>query len=418
MLRMFDFIAMAQSKMAGLVDTARSKEKVLQEKTGGKWAYVKVSSHLVFTRPFLGNDSLNAVQAAHLFLSPRGWLITELEELEGPDSPVSLKTGVPDEINGALKPRPAGSEPFAGSGSPDRNAKDGQAGQGPGGQGPGPVGPTLFPVSAKAPANSGEADRLRYRLRLKNGGALAGTLPLGPGQTLVRAVSASEWILENRRRPSRKTAAASLPPDSQRVYLASNAFLVLEDTLLARIAGNIAPGNADPGRVIQSVYEWVMANFRFQLGAVLFGTSSQIARGLTGDCSEAAVLTAALLRSRGIPSRIALGFASLGKGVFIGHAWCEAWLDGGWVGVDAALREYPAGVERVKLAELDGKSDMRIAAVNLMMRTLSNLDLEIEGAWKRGKSLPLRRFPDNSRDSERFFQEILDGMGNPGKNSK
>ena len=378
MLRMFDFIVLAQSKMAGLVDTARSREKVLQEKSAGKWAYAKVSSNLVFTRRFLGNDSIHSVQAAHLFLSGRGWLITELEELEGPESLVSLRTGVPEGIDG----------------------EEGAAGT-----------PTLFPVSAKATGISGEADRLRYRLRLKNGDALAGTLPLGPGQSLVRAVSPSEWILENRKRIVGKSGNAALPPDSQRVYLASNAFLVLEDSLLAGIAGKIAPGNTDPRRVAQAVYEWVTGSFRFQLGAVLFGTSSQIVRDLTGDCSEAAVLTAALLRSRGIPSRIVLGYASLGKGVFIGHAWCEAWLEGGWVGVDAALREFPAGVERVKLAELDGRSDMRIAAVNLMMRTLSNLDIEIEGAWKNGKRLPLLRFPGNSRDSEKFFQDILDGMG-------
>ncbi|MDQ3002447.1 MAG: transglutaminase-like domain-containing protein [Fibrobacterota bacterium] len=378
---MFDFIVLAQSKMAGLVDTARSREKVLQEKSAGKWAYAKVSSNLVFTRPFLGNDSIHSVQAAHLFLSARGWLITELEELEGPESLVSLKTGVPEGIDG-------------------EKGKEGPAGP-----------PTLFPVSTKAPGTSGEADRLRYRLRLKNGGALAGALPLGPGQSLVRAVSASEWILENRKPTVIKSGPAALPPDSQRVYLASNAFLVLKDTLLAGIAGKIAPENTDPRQVVQAVYEWVTGSFRFQLGAVLFGTSSHIVRDLTGDCSEAAVLTAALLRSRGIPSRIALGYASLGKGVFIGHAWCEAWLDGGWVGVDAALREFPTGVERVKLAELDGRFDMRIAAVNLMMRTLSNLDIEIEGAWKNGKRLPLLRFPGNSRDAEKFFQDILDGMG-------
>ena len=55
---------------------------------------------------------------------------------------------------------------------------------------------------------------------------------------------------------------------------------------------------------------------------------------------------AALMRARGIPSRVALGFASVGRGVFIGHAWTEAWLDPGrgWVGVDAgyAINPNPA----------------------------------------------------------------------------
>jgi transglutaminase-like putative cysteine protease len=393
MLRMFDFIALTQSKVAGLVDSARSKEETLREKDDGTWAYVVVSGTMVFKRPFLGQDSIRSVQAVHLYragrpesgragpggapsgpMDPeRGWRIAEMEELEGPDSPVALRTGVPE----------------SGDPIPKRN---------------------LFPVSPRAPERAGVADRLRFRLRLKNGGSLSEICRLGPEQTLVRAVTASEWIVENRLRARPKRTSASPAPDSLHAYLASNAFLILEDTLLTGTAARIARGQTDPGLVTESIYRWVTENFRFQLGAVLFGTSREILRDLTGDCSEAAVLTAALLRSRGVPARLALGFASLGQGVFIGHAWCEAWLDGGWVGVDAALREFPAGVERVKLAELDGRMDMRIAATNLMMRAISNLEIEILGAWKRGKSLPLRSYPDNSGEADRIFGDILKGM--------
>ncbi|MDB5105032.1 MAG: transglutaminase domain protein [Fibrobacteres bacterium] len=387
MLRMFDFIALAQAKVAGLVDSGRSTEETLGGKDDGTWAFVKVSSTTVFKRPFLGQDSIRSVQAVHFYRSKRGWLIAEMEELEGPGSPVSLRTGVPD-----------AAEPSTGTGN-------------------------LFPVSRLAPGRAGEADRLRYRLRLKNGGSLAESCRLTPDQTLVKAVSPSEWILENRRhafiRPdptrSRGSAPAALPPDSLRTYLASNAFLILQDSLLIGTAARVAGRETDPYRIADTTWRWVMEHFRFQFGAVLFGTSEGILRGMTGDCSEAAVLTAALLRARGVPARIALGFASLGRGVFIGHAWCEAWLGGGWVGVDAALREFPAGVERVKLADLDGRADMRIAATNLMMRTISNLEIEIQGAWKDGGSLPLRAYPDNSREAGRFFEEILKGMEGKGE---
>lgn len=407
MLRMFDFIAMAQAKTAGLVDTSRSRDTTLEEKNDGIRAYVKISGIMVFKRPFLGQDSIRSVQAVHLFRPNApggrgGWLIAEMEELESEASPVRLKLGPPPESNGTAPPATA-----------QQSARN------------------LFPVSPRAPERAGEADRLRYRLRFRNGAPLAAACRLGPYQVLERTVSPSEWILENRRpaaasgnRPGpvsgNRTSGDNpvpapdspngLSPDTLRTYLASNDYLVLEDSLLIGTASRIAGTETDPRRVTEAIYRWVTDRFKFQLGAVLFGTSSGILRDLTGDCSEAAVLTAALLRARGVPARIALGFASLGRGVFIGHAWCEAWIDGGWVGVDTALREFPAGVERVKLSELDGRTDMRIAATNLMMGVIANLEIEILQAWKGGKPLKLKAYPDNSAEAGKFFEEILNGM--------
>ena len=75
-------------------------------------------------------------------------------------------------------------------------------------------------------------------------------------------------------------------------------------------------------------------------------------------------------------------------------------------------------VKGVKLAELDGRTDMRIAATNLMMRTISNLEIEILGAWKTGKSLPLRTYPDNSKEAGRFFEDILKGIDGDGDRSQ
>ena len=131
---------------------------------------------------------------------------------------------------------------------------------------------------------------------------------------------------------------------------------------------------------------------------------------MEGDCSEAAVLTAALLRAEGIPSRVALGFATLGRGVFIGHAWAEAFLNGQWIGVDAALREFPTGAERLMLARLSGSEDMRVAASNLMLLSLANLDIQITAAWAGDKPLPLREQRGNADEAKAFFEEVLRGI--------
>jgi transglutaminase-like putative cysteine protease len=384
----------------------------LADSVSGDRAWVKVSSQVVFHRPFLGKTELGSIQAVHLQRTSRGWLIAEFEELEGAAAKVAFR---------ALAPAATGLAGGGASTAPGRNSS---------GLAVEPPSPGLLPVSPTAPARGGEADWMRYRVRLRNGAALAERCLLDANQRLDSAVSASEWILENRRAvlPRSGGGKAALP-DSMGPYLASNAYLDLRDSLLRaaapRAAGSVSAAASEPpmamkrfdparaARETAAIRAWVTDGFRFELGAVLFGSSREVLRDMTGDCSEAAILTAALLRARRIPSRVALGFASAGQGVFVGHAWTEAWLgpETGWVGVDAALGQFPAGVERLKLAQLDGRGDMRIAATNVMLTALSNLDIEILESRRAGATLPLVVHPGAAGEGGRFFTDILEGFG-------
>lgn len=77
-----------------------------------------------------------------------------------------------------------------------------------------------------------------------------------------------------------------------------------------------------------------------------FATASEVCKTRQGDCSEHAVLLAAMLRADGIPSRTASGLMYVPafddqQQVFGYHMWTQAWIDGRWVDYDAVL---PAGV--------------------------------------------------------------------------
>jgi transglutaminase-like putative cysteine protease len=411
-LRMFDFLALAQGKMAGLVDSARSREDTLQDSIAGDWAFVKIASRVVFKQPFLGQEEMRSVQAIHLWKSPRGWLLAEFQELEDAKQVVRFRTGRPAldppprsdiEVRARVRP-PLDSGPYE-----TLVPLDPKPDPDPGFMQPSPEPQSgIFPVSRRAPETPGEADRLRYILRLRNGRALAGLVALDAYQSLVKAKDSSTWILESRKpgpkdlaKAKARTKTGSARPDSLARYLASNPYLILEDSLLQAAARKAVGGEKDPVRKTAAIRKWVTEGFDFKLGTVLFGNS------------RAAILAAALLRASGVPSRVALGFASAGGGVFIGHAWTEAWLGPGpgWVGVDAALGQFPAGVERVKLLTLDGRADMRIAATNLMLDALYNIDIDILQAWKGEKLLTLKAFPGAAEEGERFFSEILKGFG-------
>jgi hypothetical protein len=98
-----------------------------------------------------------------------------------------------------------------------------------------------------------------------------------------------------------------------------------------------------------------------------------------GDCTETAVLLAALGRAAGIPTKVANGlvysadrFEGVGN-VFIPHSWVLAWVDGAWRSYDAAL---PTGFDATHIALLIGDGDARsIAASGQLVSLLDWKDM-------------------------------------------
>ena len=89
--------------------------------------------------------------------------------------------------------------------------------------------------------------------------------------------------------------------------------------------------------------------------------ASQAVRAGGGDCTEHAVVAAAVARSLGVPARVIVGWALLQVVVdtdpiatsTMGHAWAEVWIDQQWRVVDTALQPVEPDPELIELgAEL------------------------------------------------------------------
>jgi hypothetical protein len=78
--------------------------------------------------------------------------------------------------------------------------------------------------------------------------------------------------------------------------------------------------------------------------SVGYASAAEVAQSRQGDCSEHAVLTAAMCRAAGIPARVVCGvvysdsFLSM-QSIFGGHMWTEVYLGDEWVGLDATRSE-------------------------------------------------------------------------------
>lgn len=101
------------------------------------------------------------------------------------------------------------------------------------------------------------------------------------------------------------------------------------------------------GRKMQRLERAVRRHIRNKSLRVGYASAAEVIELREGDCTEHAVLLAALARAQGIPARVITGLAYTPQyagraDVFVPHAWVMAWVDDRWVGFDAALPAFGA----------------------------------------------------------------------------
>lgn len=178
----------------------------------------------------------------------------------------------------------------------------------------------------------------------------------GPGQTVLDKTAGHVVLKVERVFPPRPPEPETSPDRAGgdiESLLRSNAYLDAGDELLLEAVEEALGGEGKEdkgdalGRALR-LENWVSGRMSFDAG-IAFAPSSEVVRGLRGTCAEYAVLLAAMLRAAGMPSRVLMGIVYV-NGVWGGHAWVEACLDGAWVGLDAAVNgPGPADAARVAL---------------------------------------------------------------------
>jgi hypothetical protein len=125
-------------------------------------------------------------------------------------------------------------------------------------------------------------------------------------------------------------------------YIQSDDERIIE---LARKAIGETKDAADAAKKIEAFVADYIEDKNLSIG---YASAVEVAASRQGDCTEFAVLTAAMCRAVGIPARVATGLAYIKdyggfKDIFGGHAWVEAYIGGKWVGLDAAFKSAGLG---------------------------------------------------------------------------
>ena len=93
------------------------------------------------------------------------------------------------------------------------------------------------------------------------------------------------------------------------------------------------------------------------------------------------MLTAALCRAAGVPSRTAVGLVYVDdpdRGPVFGfHMWTEVWVKGQWLGLDATLGQGGVGAAHLKIADHSWRDIQTLAPLLPVTRVLGKTRIEV-----------------------------------------
>jgi hypothetical protein len=248
------------------------------------------------------------------------------------------------------------------------------------------VPPELFmstAIDANRKIDGKAARRIKYRVAAKSPDTDLGTLPNTGMQTARVADDGSIEVVITRRpvKPSKNQAAKhSAGKDSE--YLGRNLMMNTADPQLIELAKRAAGSETEPFALADILRRFVTDYVTTKSLNIGFGTASEVCRSKEGDCSEHAVLLAALGRLNGIPSRVAVGVVYVPRlgsrsDVFGYHMWTQFLIDGEWIDLDAALRETDCSPTRIAFATSSLK-DAGLADLSLpLLSRIGGITIEV-----------------------------------------
>ena len=164
------------------------------------------------------------------------------------------------------------------------------------------------------------------------------TTPGGALQLTVRSVKPAAGV-KFPYTGSDATALEALKP---------NRYIESDDEKVIALARQAVGDAGDAADAVKRIEKFVGEYISEKSLSIGYASAAEVVASREGDCSEHAVLAAALCRAVGIPARVVAGYVyvpQLGQrsNVFGGHAWTEAMIDGRWIGLDAAQGSFGVG---------------------------------------------------------------------------
>jgi hypothetical protein len=176
----------------------------------------------------------------------------------------------------------------------------------------------------------------------------------------------------------RRTEEKSTAGKPGEEFLASCRYIDSGNENIRSLAQRIVGEEKDPWSKALRIERWVKANVRPDNGTDILPASG-VAASRRGDCRSCGLLTAALCRAEGIPSRTAVGliYVLKGKPGFGFHMWTEVWIEGRWLGLDGTLGRGGVSATHLKVADHHWHNVESLTPLLPVNRVLGKLAIEV-----------------------------------------
>jgi hypothetical protein len=189
-------------------------------------------------------------------------------------------------------------------------------------------------------------------------------------------------------------------------YLQASAYLEVNSPEIQALAREAVGSETNPVQAAYRIESFVRLYITKKDLNIGFGSAQETAKSQEGDCTEHAVLCAALGRAVGLPTRCVVGLgylppgadapaladvsrtAGADTGTFAFHMWAEAWIGpDNWMPMDAALNGFDVGhiaIVKSALEEVNPIVDLNTPIFQLM----EGLKVEVLKTGKPGTPPP------------------------------
>ncbi|MDR0610522.1 MAG: transglutaminase family protein [Planctomycetaceae bacterium] len=169
--------------------------------------------------------------------------------------------------------------------------------------------------------------------------------------------------------------------------LMSNQLINLNDPQLIKLADRVDSESLTPYQTALALEQLVHNTIRKTSFSIALASSSDVLKSQSGDCTEFAVLFAALCRVKKIPARITLGlvytpFSPLNneseQAGMVFHLWNEVLIDGVWQPFDAVLALGGADAARIKITDESLAENSLASLCHSLLGVIGQIQIRLE----------------------------------------
>jgi Transglutaminase-like superfamily len=228
--------------------------------------------------------------------------------------------------------------------------------------------------------------QVKYRISLKSGD-LTQTIPTDSRQTVQLEGKASDALREAKTvGPQNAILEVKTvgpldgqpgPAEVDPQYLKPNVLITSADSRVRSLSEQATRGAVDPWEKARRINHWVFENIRDKNFGVAFAAANEVARNLSGDCTEHAVLAAAMCRAAGIPTRVVVGLVYVESLKGFGyHMWYEIYTNQRWVALDPTFDQSSVDAVHIKIADSSLEGVAPFEVFTPVLRVSGKLEIE------------------------------------------